>query len=101
MLKCGGIKPGSIDLARIDLGLVSELITQPFMAAGLAFYGMGASLWIIALTRVELSYAYPMISLSYVLIFLFSWLFFHENISFTRIVGMIIILIGLFIISRS
>lgn len=86
---------------RINQGLLSKLITQPFILAGLVFYGVAAFLWIIALTRVDLSYAYPMISVSYVLIFLFAWLFFHENISLTRIAGMVIILIGVFMISRS
>ena len=90
-----------LTLANINLKLLRELISQPFIVVGLLVFAISAFFWIVALSRVELSYAYPMVGLSYALIFLFSWLFFGENISLIRILGMIIIAIGVFVISKS
>jgi len=58
-------------------------------------------LWIKVLSKVELSYAYPMVSLGYVLIMIFSYFFFKENITPIRIVGVVLIMIGVVLVARS
>jgi drug/metabolite transporter (DMT)-like permease len=57
--------------------------------------------WILALTKAELSNAYPFMALSYVLIALFSLLLFKEDVTLLRWLGILVICIGVFLISRS
>ncbi len=69
--------------------------------AGIISYGFSFLLWIKVLSKVELSYAYPMVSLGYVLIMIFSYFFFKENITPIRIVGVALIMIGVVLVARS
>jgi len=57
--------------------------------------------WLVAISRVELSYAYPMISISYVLVVFLSWLIFKEEVGPVRWLGVAIIIFGVYLISRS
>ncbi|WP_368487626.1 SMR family transporter [Clostridium sp. BJN0013] len=68
---------------------------------GIISYGLSFLLWIKILSKVELSYAYPMVSLGYVITMLFSYFVFKENISFVRILGVVFIIFGVILISRS
>ena len=60
-----------------------------------------AVFWLVALSRVDLSYAYPFASLSYVVMLTASWLLFNENITSLRLLGTVVIGLGVFLISRS
>ncbi|BAH46718.1 conserved hypothetical membrane protein [Brevibacillus brevis NBRC 100599] len=68
---------------------------------GLALYGLSAFIWIAALEKVQLSYAYPMAALGYVLVAVLSFLIFNEPLSLTRIAGLAIIVVGVVVISQS
>jgi len=57
--------------------------------------------WILALSRVDVSLAYPMLSLGYVVNALAAWYFFGEIISLQRAAGIGIILLGVYIMARS
>jgi uncharacterized membrane protein len=50
---------------------------------------------------MELSLVYPMVSVAYVLVALFSWYYFKENLSVIRWAGIALIILGVFLISRS
>ena len=71
------------------------------VAAGLALYGFGALLMILALRYGELSVLHPMMSAGYVLSLLLGAAVLDEHVSFLRIVGVVIIIIGLIFISSS
>jgi drug/metabolite transporter (DMT)-like permease len=58
-------------------------------------------IWLVILSRVELSYAYPMLSLSYVFIVLASWLIFNEHLSLLRLMGVLFISLGVMMVGRS
>ena len=63
---------------------------------------LGSSVvWILALQRVDLSYAFPFQSLAYVFIFLFSKFLFNEKITDLRIIGMILVISGVILVARS
>ncbi|MBC2425350.1 SMR family transporter, partial [Clostridium beijerinckii] len=64
-------------------------------------YGLSFLLWIKVLSKVELSYAYPMVSLGYVLVMLFSYFIFKENITPLRILGIAFIILGVILVARS
>jgi multidrug transporter EmrE-like cation transporter len=81
--------------------VVVKMATSPWVIVGLIFYGLDVSCWIMALSQLELSLAYPFGSLSYVGIMLGSWFFFKENINRMRWLGIGVIILGLLIISQS
>jgi drug/metabolite transporter (DMT)-like permease len=68
---------------------------------GLAIYGIGTVFWLAALSRTELSYAYPFASLSYVIMLVASWFMFDEKITLARIIGTVLICIGVLVIYRN
>lgn len=68
---------------------------------GIISYGISFLIWIKVLSKVELSYAYPMVSLGYVLVMIFSYFFFKENITLSRILGTALIILGVIFIARS
>jgi drug/metabolite transporter (DMT)-like permease len=80
---------------------ISRVISSPFNFAGLALYGVSAFLWFVILSREELSYALPLVSLTYVTVGILSWLFFKEALSLTRLFGIALICCGVFFVSRS
>ncbi len=73
---------------------------SPFVFAGLAFYGLGAAAWIVVLSKLDLSYAYPFIALNFVLITLVSRAVFSEAIPSVRWVGIALICVGIVLIAR-
>jgi drug/metabolite transporter (DMT)-like permease len=102
MLKYGMGKMGPLSLS---VGGVPQLIwriaTAPYVIGGLLIYGIGTFFWLITLSRVELSVAYPFVSLNQVLIFLIAWLVMREQISPTRAAGVIVICAGMLLVARS
>ncbi len=68
---------------------------------GLFCYGLGFLVWLIVLSKAELSYAYPLISLGYVFTAILARLLFGEAVSVTRMVGILITCLGVFLIARS
>jgi len=70
--------------------IVAVLVT---LLAGLA--------WILAVARVQLSFVYPFMGLSFVLVALFSSLIFKENVTMLRWLGIIVVSVGVFLVSRS
>jgi uncharacterized membrane protein len=102
MLKKGMSSMGPLTLTLKQLlPMVWRIGTNPYVVGGLAIYVSGTLFWLIALSRVELSYAYPFASLSYVVMLVASWLLFKENISIARLLGTAVVGLGVFLISRS
>ena len=77
-----------------------KTLTSPLVILGLSLYGLGALLWLIVLSREDVSFAFPLVSFAYVLAILLSAVFLKESISLGRIVGPAFIIIGIFIIAR-
>lgn len=75
--------------------------TNPYVIIGLFIYVFGTVFWLSALSRVDLSYAYPFASLSYIAMIVGGWLLFSEKIDIWRILGSVTIMIGVILISRS
>ena len=84
--------------------LISSYIgffTNPFILLGIALVGFSSVFWLAALSKSDLSYAYPMISIGYIITAVASWMFFDENLTVTRMAGIFIICSGVFLMSRS
>ncbi len=100
VLKTGVGRLGALSLSGgMTLSTAARLITNPLIWGGLAIYVFGTFFWLAALSRVELGYAYPFLSLSYVLILVSSWVFLREEVSATRVVGVAVICIGVCVVA--
>lgn len=84
--------------------LISSYIgffTNPFILLGLTSVGISSIFWLAALSKADLSYAYPMISMGYIITAIASWIFFKENLTIIRMAGIFVICSGVFLMSRS
>ena len=102
------LKAGARTLGSVAMGSGSSLMaaawsaaTQPWILLGLVCYFVSAGLWIIALTRVDVTIAYPMLSMGYVIAALLAWQLFGEPLTSGRVLGIAIILAGVVVLSRS
>ncbi len=75
--------------------------SNPAVITGFFFYGLSAALWLVVLTRVELSLAYPMLSLGYVLVVILSRVLFQEHVTWARFFGTLVVCFGVFLIART
>jgi len=98
-MKYGMNRFGTVDLSNIPQ-LILKLILFPYVIVGLAIYGVSAFFWIVALSKVDLSTAYPMLSIGYVLIMLVSYFFLNESMGLYKILGTLCIVLGIVLISR-
>jgi drug/metabolite transporter (DMT)-like permease len=102
-LKIAMNQVGAIDalsLAR-PMETLMRVFSTPLVWLGLGCYGVSALLWLVVLSRLDLSYAYLMLASMYVLIPLVSWLFLGEGIPPMRWLGMIVVVLGVVIVARS
>jgi drug/metabolite transporter (DMT)-like permease len=83
------------------LPLVVQLASNPLVVIGLVVYVSGTFFWLIALSRVDLSYAYPFASLNYIFILIASWIILGEQPTPMRLIGVIAICAGVWTISRT
>lgn len=100
LLKQGVSEVGRINSFRELFSKLTQVIFNPFVISGIGIYGFTTFVWLVILSRVKLSIAYPMLSLGYVLAIPFSWLFFKEYIPRVRIIGAIIICIGVYLVAQ-
>jgi drug/metabolite transporter (DMT)-like permease len=102
LLKKGMGSMGALTLTPSELGgVLWRMITNPYVVIGLGIYVCGTVFWLTALSRVDLSYAYPFASLSYIVMLAASWLLLGEQITWARVAGTVVVLAGVFLISRS
>lgn len=101
------LKAGAGALANVELrvsnaaAIAGRLIFNVPIIAGLGCYVLSVVVWILALARVEVSVAYPMLSLGYVVNALAAWWLFNESLSGARLAGISIILVGVWLVARS
>ncbi len=79
----------------------ARLIANPPILAGLGCYVVSVMVWILALSRVPVSVAYPMLSLGYVVNAFAAWMLFGESLAMQKLVGIGFIIIGVFLVARS
>lgn len=101
------LKAGVTPLGALSVGLDNVLpttlrvLSQWPILAGLACYVVSVGVWIVGLSRVDVSLAYPMLSLGYVVNALAAWWLFGEALGPMRWAGMLLILGGVLVMSRS
>jgi multidrug transporter EmrE-like cation transporter len=101
------LKAGAGSLADVELRasnamiIAGRLLLNIPILAGLACYALSVVVWILALARVEVSVAYPMLSIGYVVNALAAWWLFGENLSGARLAGIGVILLGVWLVART
>ena len=93
-----GPKPTTISAA---FPFFFKVLTNLYFLGALLLAFAAALCWVMALQKFQLSYAYPFMSLSYVLVFLGANMLFYEQISPSRWIGLFTICLGVFLVSRS
>lgn len=86
--------PGLIDTAW-------RVAAQPFIWLGLGCYAVSVAVWIAALSRVEVSLAYPFLSLGYVVNAFAAWYLFGESLTPQRLLAIAVIVFGVWLLTRS
>jgi multidrug transporter EmrE-like cation transporter len=101
------LKAGAGSLANVELRagnallIAGRLLSSTPILAGLTCYVLSVVVWILALARVEVSVAYPMLSIGYVVNALAAWWLFGENLSGARLAGIGVILLGVWLVART
>ena len=69
--------------------------------AGLACYGISVVVWIMALSRVPVSLAYPMLSIGYIVNAFAAWWLFGESLTAQKLIGIAVIIVGVWLVAKS
>jgi drug/metabolite transporter (DMT)-like permease len=80
---------------------VLRVAREPFIWGGLALFGISAAVWIVVLSRVSLSFAYPFAALTYIIIVVFDRIFLNEYVPGLRWAGVLFIMTGIVLVSRT
>ncbi len=100
-IKLGVSQPeAAADSAGI-LAVIQLILGSPWVLLGLTLYAVGAVAWIAVLARLDLSLAYPLLALNFVLITLSSKIILGEVVPTMRWFGMFVICVGIVIVARS
>ena len=102
LLKAGTNAIGHFEFSGANvLPIGWKVATQPYIIGGLGCYVVSVAIWILALSRVEVSIAYPMLSIGYVVNAVAAYLLFGEAVGVQRLVGIAIIVLGVYVVARS
>jgi multidrug transporter EmrE-like cation transporter len=102
LLKAGTNVLGVITLTRDDWwGTLWRMGTQGYFVAGVACYMVSLVVWIMGLSRVPVSVAYPMLSLGYVVNAVAAYYLFGESVTMTRWLGIGFIVLGVWLVAKT
>ncbi len=102
LLKAGMMKIGHFDVSwenLLPIGLKVALV--PHILLGLLCYVLSVVAWMVVLSRVEVSVAYPLASLGYIITAIAAFYLFNEPFTSIKIIGIAVIIFGVFLITRS
>jgi len=100
LLKSGMNQVGELSSSNLGSGLV-KCLTNARVIGGFASLGVGSIIWLVVLSKANLSWAYPMLSMGYILVLVFSDLFLNENVTVVRWLGTVVVCFGVFLIFRT
>lgn len=100
-MKSGMLAIGSIGGLNELLKALPAMLSCLPLWGGAVCYFLSIVLWLVVLSKVDVSYAYPFLSIGYILSAIAGYFLFSENITPLRIAGILVICAGVFFISRS
>lgn len=78
-----------------------HIVLNPYIMIGLSCYVISVAVWLLVLSRIDVSMAYPMVSLSFVVNAFAAYYLFGEHLSTLRMGGIMVILLGVYLVARS
>lgn len=81
--------------------MVIKGILTPYVFAGFCLYGLSSLLYLVALSKLDLSYAYPFVALSFLMVTALSWYLLDETLPLLRVIGLVLILAGVLTVAAS
>lgn len=100
-LKYGMNQVGGVDFQNGYVAGFFLTFLNPFVFIGAALFVSSSVSWLLALSKAPLSYAYPLLSIGYVVVSLLSWWIFNDSLSAVRLLGLSTIVGGVFLLSRT
>ena len=100
LMKKGMVLFGSFPASQFLVKII-PMFLNPYVFFGFTCFGLSSLFWLVVLSRLPLSFVYPMVSIAYVIVAFASVIFFKEHVSLIRWMGIGIIILGVFFISRS
>lgn len=100
------LKKGAMSTSELTIGGQSLMMnvwvvaTNPWVVGGMFLHVSALAIWMWALSRVDISFAYPFLAVGYVFVSLMAWQWLGESITTTRMLGMAIIIVGIVVLSR-
>ncbi len=79
---------------------VSAILTNVSVMLGLATYFSSAVVWLLVLSKIDVSKAYPFVGLGFVGTMLFAYWFLGEPLTISKVAGTLIIVVGVYIVSQ-
>jgi multidrug transporter EmrE-like cation transporter len=102
LLKAGTNRIGTFDFSAANIVPVGmQVAASPFVLGGLACYAISVVVWILALSRVPVSVAYPMLSIGYIVNAGAAWFLFGESLTAQKLVGIGFIVVGVWLVART
>jgi multidrug transporter EmrE-like cation transporter len=102
LLKTGMNQIGHFEFSVANLVPISlkVMVNLPIMV-GLFAYVLSVGVWLLVLSRVQVSFAYPMLSIGYIVSAVAAYYLLGEDLSALRIAGIVVIMAGVFLVSQS
>ena len=101
MLKAGMTNMGSISFTADTVILrIFQIVFSPWVFAGLCTFVISMASHLFVLSKVDISFAYPFLSLAYVAVAIFAWLVFKEDLGAFKIAGIALICLGTVFIAQ-
>jgi drug/metabolite transporter (DMT)-like permease len=94
LFRLGMVRYGSVSVTGIWRQL-GRVLTTPAIFLGFMCFGISSILWLVVISRWELSYAYPLVASGYVIAILYGTLLLHENLSLPKLLGCCLIMAGI------
>ncbi len=94
------MRVGAVDFGQLSTA-IPAMASSPFLWLGLCCYGLSTVVWLMILSRVQLSYAYPLLSMGYILVVALSYFIFKEPVTWLRFGGVLVIVAGVIMVTHN
>lgn len=102
ILKLAIVRSGGIPVLEIGIaGLFRKFMAAPYILVGFGLYGASSILWLEVLSKLDISVAFPMVSLTYIVTLFVGRFLFNEPVNLCRVVGVLLICSGVFFVIQS
>ena len=83
------------------VSLCFKVLTNIFLLSGMTCYAISILLWMVVLSRVNVSVAYPLLSIGYIVTAIMAYFLFGETLTLQKVAGIIVICIGVWLLTQT